>query len=246
MGLALAIGAGGAAASPKHVIQELTSIFENSTPELQYTFVKNIGDQRGYTFGFTGFTSGTFSGTIFLKEYQRLRPGNALVRFLPAFRKIDAGPHDSAGRNPSTEGLDAFPEAFRACGGDPVFRRAQRNVVDRLAWNPALAAARRIGAQRPLTLGQLYDAYVNHGEDGIRSLIGKANRRCGGMPRDGVSESRWLDAFLRARLAVLKADPTWAQAVDRIAVYRKLLRERNFKLRLPIAVDCYGNHFLLK
>jgi hypothetical protein len=47
------------------------------------------------------------------------------------------------------------------------------------------------------------------------------------------------------RLEVLKADSTWVHAVDRIAVYRRLLNQRNFRLHRPITVDCYGNHFVL-
>jgi chitosanase len=236
----------GWAAGTKTTIQQLTSIFENSTPVFQYTFVSNIGDGRGYTFGFVGFTSGTYSGTMFLEEYQRLRPGNALVRFLPAFRAIDAGPHDSAGRNPSTAGLEEFPSAFQGCDGDPLFRKAQRVLADRLSWNPARRLARRLGARLPITLGELYDAYVNHGEDGIRKLVNRANRRCGGTPKDHVPERKWLAAFLAVRLSVLRADSTWALAVDRIAVYRTLLHAGNVRLRRPFDVDCYGNHFRLE
>ncbi len=242
----LALAANGIAGGPKSTIQKLTSIFENSTPDFQYTFVSNIGDGRGYTFGFVGFTSGTYSGTMFLKEYQRLRPNNPIVGFLPAFRRIDAGPHDSAGRNPDTTGLEAFPAAFQSCGGDPAFARAQHQLVNKLSWNPAQALARKIGARYPITRGQLYDAYVNHGEDGINSLLRKTSRRCGGTPRDGVREKRWLRTFLRVRLAVLSADSTWVHAIDRIAVYQTLLRSRNLRLRLPLEVDCYGNHFRLE
>lgn len=241
----LSLGAGALAASTKATIQELTSIFENSTPVLQYTFVSNIGDQRGYTFGFVGFTSGTYSGTMFLEEYQKLEPGNPLVRFLPAFRAIDAGPHDSAGRNPSTAGLDDFPAAFQACGGDPKFRQAQKILVDRLSWNPAIQLAHQLGAHRNITLGELYDAYVNHGEDGVRQLVAKTNRRCGVGSRK-VSELKWLRTFLAVRMATLAADPTWVHAVDRITVYETLLAQRNYTLRLPLSVDCYGNHFDLR
>lgn len=242
----LALAANGLAASRKNTIQKLTSIFENSTPVFQYTFVSNIGDGRGYTFGFVGFTSGTYSGTMFLKEYQRLRPRNALTDFIPAFKRIDAGPHDSAGRNPDTTGLDAFPAAFQSCGNDPAFQRAQRGLADKLSWDPAQRLAKRIGARYPITQGELYDAYVNHGEDGIRSLLSKTTRRCHGTPRDGVSEKKWLGVFLRVRLAVLRADSTWVNAVDRIAVYQRLLQARNLRLRLPMEVDCYGNHFRIQ
>ena len=241
----LSFVADGVAGSAKNTIQKLTSIFENSTPVFQYAFVSNIGDGRGYTFGFVGFTSGTYSGTMFLEEYRRLRPGNALAAFIPAFKKIDAGPHDGAGRNPDTTGLEAFPAAFAACGSDPAFARAQRLLADRLSWNPAMLLARRIGARLPITRGELYDAYVNHGEDGIRSLLRKTDRRAGGAPADGIPEKKWLAAFLKVRLAVLRADPTWTHATDRIAVYQALMRKRNYRLRPPLEIDCYGNHFRL-
>jgi chitosanase len=243
---AIAFAANGIAGGEKNTIQRLTSIFENSTPDFQYTFVSNIGDGRGYTFGFVGFTSGTYSGTMFLEEYRSLRPHNLLVGFIPAFKRIDAGPHDGAGRNPDTTGLEAFPATFVLCGSDPAFARAQKRLADRLSWNPAQLLARKLGVRYALTLGELYDAYVNHGEDGINALLRKTNRRCHGTPKTGVPEKKWLAAFLRARLAVLQADSTWVHAVDRIAVYQTLLNQRNFRLRLPIEVDCYGNHFSLR
>jgi len=243
--LALAALAHAATAGTKTTAQRLTSIFENSTAVFQYAYVANIGDGRGWTFGFVGFTSGTYSGTMFLEEYRRQRPGNALVRFLPAFRRIDSEPHDGAGRNPDTAGLEDFPAAFQSCGGDPAFSRAQRQLADRLSWDPAMRLAKRIGARQPLTQGELYDAYVNHGESGIANLLRKTDRRAGGTPADGVPERKWLATFLAVRLAVLRADATWSSATDRIVVYQLLLRAGNLRLRLPIEVDCYGNHFRL-
>lgn len=233
-------------AAPKRTIQQLTSIFENSSLDLQYTYVANIGDQRGWTFGFPGFTSGTYSGTFFLEEYQRQRRNNPLNRFLPAFRRIDDGPHDSEGRNPDTTGLEEFPAVFQSLGADPKFRRAQNLLVDRLAWRPARRLAKRLGTRRNITLGQLYDANVNHGEDGINRLLRRTNRRAGGTPAEGVNEVAWLKIFLQTRFRVLRADPVWSLATDRVRVYERLLRDRNVHLRTPMEVDCYNNHFELR
>ena len=232
-------------AAPKRTIQQLTSIFENSSLDLNYTYVANIGDQRGWTFGFPGFTSGTYSGTFFLEEYRRQRRDNPLNQFLPAFRRIDAGPHDSEGRNPDTTGLEDFPLVFQSLGSDPKFRHAQHVLVDRLAWRPARRLAKRLGARRHLTLGQLYDAYVNHGEDGINRLLRRTKRRAGGTPSEGVNESAWLKTFLSTRLRTLRADPVWNLATDRIRVYQRLQRDRNVHLRPPMEIDCYGNHFTI-
>ena len=230
----------------KRVIQQFTSIFENSTPELQYGYVENIKDGRGFTFGMAGFCSGTYDGTEFLKEYQRLKPDNALVKFIPVFERIDAGPHDADGKSADTHGLEAFPKAFAGCAGDPVFRQSQQNVADRMYWTPSQDKAREIGAKYAITRGELYDAYINHGDDQVADMIKKVNRTLHGTPQSGVDEKKWLAEFLKVRLAVLKADPTWSEAVDRIAVYQKLLADGNVDLALPIKLTCYGDTYTLK
>jgi chitosanase len=234
------------APEPRNTIEQLTSLFENDTPKLQYAYCENIHDRRGYTFGFAGFCSGTFDGTLFLEEYNRLNPANPLARFLPAFRAIDAGPHDAEGRNPSTAGLEGFPAAFRACGGDPAFRQAQQNLVERLYWKPSQRIARRVGARLPITRGELYDATINHGEDGAAELARRATRALGGSPRSGMDERAWLAKFLDLRLALLRSDGTWKRAVGRVRVYQRLLEEGNVSLVRPIHVEVYGDHFTLK
>jgi len=247
----LAPRAAGATATPitgeKRVIMQLTSIFENSTTELRYDYCENIHDRRGYTFGFAGFTSGTYDGAELLKEYLRLKPdNNPLAKYLPAFEAIDKAPHDSEGRNPDTRGLDGFPEAIKTCATDPLFRQAQHNIADKLYWAPSQKEAANLGVKHAITRGQLYDAYINHGEDGALKLAGTATKNAGGSPKDGTDEKQWLAAFLEARLAVLKADKTWAESVDRVRVYQKLLASGNVDLKPPISVTCYGDSFTLK
>lgn len=231
---------------PKDTIQKLTSIFENSSLDFQYTYVANIGDQRGWTFGFAGFTSGTYSGTFFLEEYRKQRKNNDLNQFLQAFRKIDQGRHDSEGRNPDTTGLENFPNVFSSLGNDPKFRKAQHILVDRLAWNPAKALAKKLGTKHNLTLGQLYDANINHGESGILKLIRKTNRKAGGTPKQGVNEVKWLRTFLEVRFELLHRTPVWTLATDRIRVYQALLKSKNLRLRTPLKVSCYGNYFEIR
>jgi chitosanase len=231
----------------RDTIERLTSIFENSTPKLQYTYVENIHDERGYTFGFAGFTSGTYDGTLFLQEYNRLHPGNTLARFLPAFQKIDADPHDDEGRNPDTTGLRKFPAAFRKCGHDPAFVDAQQNLVDRLYWDPSQRIAKRAGAKFALTRGQFYDACINLGEDGLQELITRTNRALGGSPASGRDEGKWIAKFLDLRLAdLLRGSHVEREAADRVRVYQRLLKLDNVHLELPIRVTCYGDHFVLR
>jgi len=234
-----------AVAEPRLTIEQLTSIFENDTPALQYSYCQNIHDRRGLTFGFAGFTSGTYDGTLFLKEYQHLASDNPLVRYLPAFEKIDAGPHDAEGRNPSVAGLSGFRETFRTLGDDPSFIQAQQNLVDRLYWSPSQRIARRVGARLPISRGQFYDACINHGEDGLNDLVHATNRTLGGTPRSGIPERQWLAEFLAQRLALLRSDPDWRRSTDRVKVYQRLLARGNVRLTRPIRLTCYGDRFVL-
>jgi chitosanase len=230
----------------KSTAQKLTSVFENSTPVLQYTYIENIHDGRGLTFGFPGFTSGTYDGTMFLKEYKKLNPQNPLAKFILAFEKIDQGPHDSEGCNPSTAGLTGFSKAFKACGKDPAFRNAQLLLVDKLYWNPSQALAQTAGATLPITRAELYDAFITHGEDGVQTMLKTASKAMGGTPKSGINERLWLKKFLAVRFNVMKADPTWKEALDRVRVYQKLLAGGNIELTLPLKITCYGDTFTIR
>ncbi len=228
----------------RDTIFKLTSIFENSTTTLQYTYVENIGDGRGLTFGFAGFCSGTYDGTMFLKKYQSLNPNNILVKYIPAFERIDSLPHPG-GLCSDTTGLANFPADFRSCGNDPAFKQAQHNLVDELYWNPSQAAANEVGAKYAITAGELYDSFINHGEDGARDIINQTNSAVGKIST-GTDEKTWLNKFLNIRYGILAADPTWSEAVDRVKVYQKLLNtDNNANLARPITVTCYGDTFTI-
>lgn len=228
----------------RDTIYKLTSIFENSTTTLQYTYVENIGDGRGLTFGFAGFCSGTYDGTMFLKKYQALNPNNILVKYIPAFERIDSLPHPG-GLCSDTTGLANFPVDFGACGNDPAFIQAQHNLVDELYWNPSQSAVNQIGVQYAITAGELYDSFINHGESGAWDIINQTNNAVGRIS-NGTDEKTWLNKFLSIRYGILASDPTWSEAVDRVKVYQKLLNtDNNVNLVRPITVTCYGDTFTI-
>ncbi|MGB8451916.1 MAG: chitosanase [Anaerocolumna sp.] len=228
----------------RDTIFKLTSIFENSTTTLQYTYVENIGDGRGLTFGFAGFCSGTYDGTLFLKEYQSLNTNNILVKYIPAFERIDSLSHPG-GLCSDTTGLANFPADFRSCGNDPAFKEAQHNLVNRLYWNPSQEAVNQIGAQYAITAGELYDSFINHGADGAWDIINQTNSAVGKIS-NGTDEKTWLSKYLSIRYGILASDPTWSEAVDRVKVYQKLLNtDNNVNLSRPITVTCYGDTFTI-
>src|SRR3954463_15265625 len=88
----------------KDVAMQLVSAAENSSLDwkAQYSYIEynvehNAKENRGYTAGIVGFTSRTHDMLELVEYYERISPGNALSKFLPALRKVDG--------TPGTEGL---------------------------------------------------------------------------------------------------------------------------------------------
>ncbi len=215
-------------------IFKLTSIFENSSTTIQYNYCENINDGRGYTFGFVGFCSGTYDGTMMLKEYRALNPNNILIKYIPAFERIDKGPRKN-GLNSDVSGLENLVQDIKSIK-DPLFIQAQINVADRLYIKPSQEKLKQLGFKNAISQGQLYDMYINHGEDGALAIIKSVQ----------VSdEITWLSNILNKRLSVLEADRTWKEAVDRVKVYQKLLSSGNIELKSPMTITCYGDNFTL-
>lgn len=226
----------------KAVILSLVAIPENSQTTLAYDYAENIGDGRGITFGIVGFTTGTYDGNIWLHHYARLSPGNRLAKYIPVLDAVDAKPHPG-GHCADVTGLDGFIADFRASLDDASFKKSQLDQMDELYWNPALARARHLGVRLNITLGELFDACVNHGEEGMAALADQTDKAVGGSPGTGVDEVRWLTRFLDLRLEVLASDPAWKDSVDRIGMYRRLLATGNSALATPFTVTCHGDSF---
>ena len=55
----------------------------------------------------------------------------------------------------------------------------------------------------PLSIGQLYDAWIQHGEGNgfadAGGMMEAVRKQLGGTPKTGVDEKLWLDAFLTRR-----------------------------------------------
>lgn len=219
-----------------HTILQLTSIFENSTLDLKYDYVEDINDGRGYTFGFVGFCSGTYDGSQMLAEYSRLIGGNDsdTIKYLNAMKAIDA---QRKGMNPSLVGLNGFINYVKKNGKKYEWIQANLNMANKLYVIPSQKKAKELGLVIPLSMGQLYDSYLNHGESGALSIIKKTGNVNG-------NEKAWLEKYLQNRYNILAQDRTWSSSVDRIKVYQKLLVE-NPSLHRPMNVRCYGSTFTL-
>jgi len=231
----------------KNLIYSLTSIFENSSTELNYIYAENIGDWRWITFGFPGFTSGTFDWTEFLKEFSRLSPGNVLEKYIPAFEKIDSLDHAQNWLNDDTTWLDDFIKDIATLKDDELFKRAQHNIVDKMYYEPAMKVSEDLWLTFLISKWEMYDSFINHWSEWAMEIITKTSNELWWNPRTWVLETEWLKHYLKNRYEVLAADKTWAEAVDRVKVYEKLLKDENYFLdELPLVIECYWEKFEIK
>jgi chitosanase len=233
----------------RHITDELVSVFENATTEPAYDYVENLADGRGFTCGKIGFTTSSTEVRDVVSAFAGQRPDTALARHLP--RLIDLAATGSA----DTAGLDGFAADWAGAAADPAFRSVQDTVADRIAFDPALATARRLGVRTALGVAIVYDTVVQHGSaedpDGTPALVAEAGRSAGGLPADGVPEQRWLTALLTVREDHLRhaAEPAtrkkWAESVERVVVLRTLVSDSRHRLTPPITVHVYGSRFVL-
>jgi chitosanase len=228
-------------AERKYRAAQITSTFENSTLELQYDYVENIGDGRGITAGRAGFTSATGDLLLLVRRYSEAEPGNILAPYIPALEAVNG--------TDSEEGLDGFAEAWAEAAEDPDFRHLQDRLVDELYFFPAMTMAADVGVQTPLGQMIIWDTMIQHGAGGNHgtwAIIKETREKVGPVGQD---ESAWLDAFLDARLRhLLRMYPATTKNADvssqsRVDALRSLLQEENLALEPPLTWEVYGDRF---
>ncbi len=224
----------------KNVILQMTATLENSDTQLQFNYAENLGDERGITFGCIGFCTGTYDGNSLIKHYTELNPDNTLAKYIPALDKIDAGPHDAADGdgNPDVEGLSGFIQDVNSCD-DPLFKKAQMDILDEYYYNPAMEIADSIGAKNPLTKAFIYDMCVRHGVNQTKHIINNA----GTTPKQGADENTYLRKLILLRNEKLKQEGI--EDIDRNQGYNNLLNSGNVDLKTPFKFVAYGDYFII-
>ena len=223
----------------KHRAEAMTSLFENSTQTLQYGYIENIHDGRGYTAGRAGFTTATGDLVEVVRDYTAKVPKNSMAGLLPRLDTLAHAVSDDV------TGLERLPNAWTKAAKDPTFRQVQDDVVDRLYYQPAMDHAATLGIKSALGKTILYDAIIQHGDspdyaDGLPALIAETNKVTVGSPADGADEQAWLRTFLRLRRADLACahDPAtrtaWAESVGRVDVQQAILDAGNLDLKGPL------------
>ncbi|MFE2020291.1 chitosanase [Streptomyces sp. NPDC059499] len=226
----------------KDVAMQLVSSAENSSLDwkAQYGYIEDIGDGRGYTAGIIGFCSGTGDMLKVVERYGAARPGNTLERFLPALRAVKG--------SDSHAGLGApFTEAWAKAASDPAFRAAQNTERDRSYFDPAVDQGEEDGLG---ALGQFiyYDAFVMHGYEDAVGTVGFRTMRAQAVaaaepPSAGGDEEAYLNAFLDARVAAIRKEPSHSDTSRVETAQRVFVREGKLQLESPLRWKVYGESY---
>ncbi|MGA5762257.1 chitosanase [Nonomuraea bangladeshensis] len=227
----------------KDIALRLVSSAENSSLDwkAQYGYIEDIKDERGYTAGIIGFCSGTGDMLELVELYTKRKPGNVLAKYLPALRKVN-GTDSHAGLDP------AFTKDWKAAAKDPVFQRAQDDERDRVYFDPAVRRAEKDGLR---ALGQFvyYDAMVMHGPGADKLSFGgirKAALAKARTPAQGGNEVTYLNAFLDARKAAMKAEEAHEDTTRVDTMQRVFLKNGNLDLKPPLKWKVYGDSYTIK
>jgi chitosanase len=228
-------------AEQHRIADALVSVFENGTPEIQYCFIEDIHDGRGFTAGRAGFTTATADLLDVAERYTAKVAGNPLEPYLPRLRELARSGSDA------TDGLDGFVDAWHTACKDPQLVAVQDQVVDDTYFQPSQDKARKVGLRQPLSLAEIYDAEIQHGggddHDGTPAMIKRATKTAGGTPRrHTASESKWTKAFLAVRRHTLlhATDPAtregWKESVSRVDCFVYMVKTKQWKLEPPVRI----------
>ncbi|ORX93508.1 glycoside hydrolase, partial [Basidiobolus meristosporus CBS 931.73] len=122
--------------------EQIVNVFEHGETDSNYDACEELMDQRGYTCGKVGFTTGTNDALLVIERYSKARKNNLLNKYLPELRRISKLPWDGSGDRGDTSRLRGYPEAWKAaCCTDNRFLKAQDEVEEELYLTPALKLA---------------------------------------------------------------------------------------------------------
>jgi chitosanase len=218
----------------KRRADQLISVFENETLELQYGYIDNLHDGRGYTAGRAGFC--TAEGDL-LEVVERFPVD--FKKLLPTLRNL------AKYKSGSTHFLGGLPAAWKHACLNQIFKDAQDFVSDKLYYYPAMVHADRHGFQYDLTKVAIYEAIIQHGDGDDHDSLGGLIKRSGPVS----DEKTWLKKFMEVRRETLiyPHDPDtrdeWQKSVGRANSMISLLN--NMYFTGPITVNPFGTEFTI-
>lgn len=222
------------------IAMKIVAAAENNTLnwQAQYSYIEDIGDDRGYTGGIIGFCSGCYDMYEVVAKYVQLKPrNNVLAKYVSTLKRL--GETESS----STTGLgSAFERDWRTAARDNQFKQAQNFIRDRDYRTPAINFARTDGLS---VLGQFiyFDSIIMHGlgdgmADGFETQRRNAMRQAP-TPAQGGDEKAYLEAFLDARIAAMQQEEAHQDTSRVTGAQAVFLEEENWDLTPPLRFTIY-------
>ncbi|KAI9495185.1 lysozyme-like domain-containing protein [Zychaea mexicana] len=225
----------------------VTNVFENGDKVFGYAACQDIGDMRGFTCGYVGFTTGTNDADQLIREFSEIKPENQLVSHLSRLSEISQLNSCDITQRASTAGLDSFCDSWKAeaCSDDQKFASFQRQWT----LNNYLIPSARFAAGAGVTsaLGQLifYDTIIQHGYQFVEPRINLVRiLELTGARGENETEQGYLTRFLttRRQLQCCYPDNVWPASAVRTWDLQTLVDnfDGNRDLQAPLALPHFG------
>ncbi|KAJ3329554.1 hypothetical protein HDU76_007661 [Blyttiomyces sp. JEL0837] len=237
-------GAQGLTACQYDIILKLTSIYETSSPNLNYGICGNINDGNGISTGFIQFTTKSGSALSVIQTY--IQDANAnpnfkfnLQQFIPALSAVKG--------TGSVTGLDNFCSTWTMAATDPIFQSAQRTVQSKQYLSPNNQLIASLGLKTATGVGQLFDAAIQLGMGGATTIANAVTAVK--SPANGGNEVAWISEYLKQRTNYINnLGGAYPPTVTRVNSYAKIVQggNVNFDGGMVVALDNSGNPVTLK
>ena len=233
-------------ATTRATIDAIVATFETGEPMPtveSYATLVVLDDGAGFTYGRHQLTRHSLSVCVraYVKDPQT-STANALGLWLPQIEAEDSRSLLIAPKYRETGAPEAWPGWAKSCAAllvhaaeDPMMRRIQEDVFDRLYFEPALGQLEDLGLKTPLSMLSLYDLAIHSGPDRLASL----RKRFPEMPPSKWgNEQQWTKAMNIARTAALEnnARKVVRQSAVRVDRIMDLCRGHNWALTRPIVI----------
>jgi chitosanase len=247
----------------KLTIQQLTSVFENSSTAFQYPYIEDIGDGAGVTCGRVGFT-GEEIGLLVKKYVLQKRGKTPLAKYLPCLEKMGASIEQDysclfpsltsaqmAAKDFKSDGITKtdFGKAWAQAGQDRAMKTIQDKYVEGEYLVPALQEVTKQHLHTPLAAALFYDTVIQM--DSIHQIEAYAQTQFGAahqgrlFPSDDLEEKEWLGYYQSERKNILSKTVSGAGTTPRVDSLNQILNSGNMDLNLPIHITYFGDAFTL-
>ena len=214
--------------SQRHKMEEISSIFENSTAVFQYAYIQDIGDGAGVTAGRIGFNTSAGDLLEVVQKYSAAKSGNTpLAKYIPClqtsvntsnyaclFPSVDSATLNSDDFKNTTLVNYDFGKDWTAATSDPAMIAVQDSEVQENVYDVADDWANRLGIQTAMGYAMLFDTVLQMGGDDTTNSLGGMARRTGKLfaqthpgqinPAHGANEGDWLNAYVIQRRETLR------------------------------------------